>query len=71
MAAQPSIFVVAPIGTAKDAYSRGTPRFCSVTRCVSGMVPTDERDTKASWIAGHAPEKNLSGLSPCDQASSG
>ena len=68
MAAQPSIFVVAPNGTANDAYSCGTPRFCVTTRWVSGIVPTDDRDTKASSIAGHAPEKNFNGFKPCRRA---
>ena len=57
MAAQPSILVVAPSGTANEAYSRGTPRLRSVTRCVSGRVPIDERDTKPSCTAGQTPEK--------------
>ena len=61
MAAQPSIFVVAPKGTANEAYSRGTPRR-STERWVTGMVPTEERDTKASSIAGQAPAKKRSGL---------
>ncbi|CAM2979739.1 hypothetical protein STAL104432_09975 [Streptomyces albus] len=61
MEAQPSILVVEPNGTAKDAYSLGTPSR-SVTFWVSGMVPTEERETNASWIAGQAPLKNWSGL---------
>ncbi len=57
MAAQPSIFVVAPNGTAKEAYERGTPRLRSVTRSVRGRVPIDERLTNASCTAGQTPEK--------------
>ena len=55
--AQPAFLVVAASGTANDAYSLGTPRLRSVTRCVTGSVPIEERETNASWIAGHAPRK--------------
>ena len=34
-------------------------------------VPTDDLDTKASWIAGHAPAKKRTGLSPCRVSSVG
>ncbi|CAM5703589.1 hypothetical protein SFUMM280S_00868 [Streptomyces fumanus] len=61
--------MVAPNGTAKDAYSFGTPSR-SVTFWVSGMVPTEERETKANWIAGQAPLKNCSGLALATVASS-
>ncbi len=54
--------MVAPKGTAKEVYSFGTPSR-SVTFWVTGMVPTEERETKASWIAGQAPLKNWTGLS--------
>ena len=41
-------------------------------RAVLGMVPTEERDTKASWIAGQAPRKNWTGFSrPARVSSSG
>lgn len=71
MAAQPSILVVAPSGTAKAAYSRGTPRLFSVTVSVTGRVPMEERDTKASWIAGHAPAKKRDGFRPWARSSAG
>lgn len=61
--------MVAPNGTAKLAYSFGTPRR-SVTFWVSGMVPTEERETKASWIAGQAPLKNCTGPTLATVASS-
>lgn len=55
--ARPSVVVVAPSGTANEAYARGTPRFLEATRSVTGSVPIEERETNASWIAGHAPRK--------------
>ena len=36
-----------------------------MTRSVTGRVPTEERETKASWMAGQAPAKNRSGERPC------
>ena len=46
--------------------------FSMATRCVSGIVPTEERETNASWIAGHAPAKKRIGLSrPKTHRSSG
>ena len=42
MAAQPSIFVVAPSGTAKLAYARGTP-IRSTAFSVTGSVAIEER----------------------------
>ena len=41
-----------------------------MTFWVTGMVPTEERETKASWIAGQAPLKNWSGLTLATVASS-
>ena len=41
-----------------------------MTFWVTGMVPTEERETKASWIAGQAPLKNCSGLTLATVASS-
>ena len=63
--------MVAPSGTAKAAYSRGTPRFFSVMRSVSGSVPMDDRDTNASWMAGQALWKYRIGLSPLADSSTG
>ena len=42
-----------------------------MTDSVTGMVPTDERDTKASEIAGQAPEKNWRTESPLRRSSTG
>ncbi len=41
-----------------------------MTFWVTGMVPTEERETKASWMAGQAPLKNWSGLTLATVASS-
>ena len=42
-----------------------------MTDSVTGMVPTDERDTKASEIAGQAPEKNCCTERPWSRSSAG
>jgi hypothetical protein len=54
-AGQPFILVVAPKGAANEAYSFGTPS-CSVTFWVTGIVPTEERETDTGWMACQAPE---------------
>lgn len=41
-----------------------------MTFCVSGSVPTEERETKASSIAGQALRKNVIGLTLPTSASS-
>ena len=61
----------APSGTANEAYDRGTPRFCSVTRSVTGRVPTEERETNASWMAGQAPANQRSGERPWARSRTG
>ena len=58
MEAQPSIFVVAPSGMAKAAYSRGTPIDSSTVRWFTGITPMEERVTKPRVVTGHTRRKN-------------
>ncbi|MNJ40791.1 hypothetical protein D3C77_356920 [compost metagenome] len=69
MAPHPSIFTLAPRGTAKAAYAWGTPRRSTVWRRVTGRVPNDEEVAKAVCMAAPAPRKKLRAFSPCSFSS--
>src|SRR5690606_17849617 len=59
-AAQPSIFVVLPSGTANPAYAGGTPRLTAVC-LVSGSVAPEDWDANANCSVVHALPKNRAG----------
>ena len=61
--AVPSILIVAPNGSTKDAISRSDPNFSTHSKLI-GSVPTDDALENANMIAGNIPLKNCNGLNP-------
>ena len=63
MIAVPSILIVAPSGSTKDATSLFAPSFSVHSRLI-GRVPTEEALENANIMAGSIPLRNFAGLNP-------
>ena len=61
--AVPSMLIVAPRGITKEEMSLSAPS-SSAHSLLRGIVAAEEVEVKAKIIAGAAPLKNLSGLTP-------